>query len=168
MSILSQRLAPARGEPTGRSTQAPNLAWESRPIITSKTSDCGRSKEAYLAPDVSREVIQQYLEEYRIRVITYDNRDQTHRNLVRLIESISDFTPPRIAVRASQAVADASGSPLGSGAAAPGFFVFTKLSVHTDWESKRIQVMVAALRSAVPRLVGLQHFSLQQAFELVG
>jgi hypothetical protein len=122
----------------------------------------------WIAPDVSHDIIEEYLEEYRIRVITYDNHDHSHRNLVRLIESISDFIPPRIAVRASRAVAEASRSPLGASAAAPGFFVFTKLSVHTDWESKRIQVMVAALRSAVQRLIRLQRFSLQQALELVG
>jgi hypothetical protein len=122
----------------------------------------------WIAPDVSREVVQEYLEKYRIRVITYDNRDQTHHNLVRLVETISDFVPPRITVHISQAMAKASESPLGENAAAPGFFVFTKLSAQTDWESKRIEIMVAALRSAVPRLVGLPSFSLQQALEIVG
>src|SRR5260370_36952897 len=122
----------------------------------------------WIAPDVGQDVVREYLEKYRIRVITYDNRDHSHQNLARLVETISDFVPSRVSVHISQAVAKASDSPLGSSAAAPGFFVFTKLSTHTDWEKKRTEIMVAALRSAVPHLVGLQSFSLQQALELVG
>jgi hypothetical protein len=122
----------------------------------------------WIAPDVSNSAIRDYLEKYRIRVVTYDNRDRTHQNLVRLVESISDFVPPRIAVRVSSPVAKTSQSPLGGNAAAPGFFVFTKLSANTEWEKRRIDIVVAALRSAVPRLVGSASFSLQKALEIVG
>src|SRR5262249_39225153 len=80
----------------------------------------------WIAPDVAHDVVREYLEKYRIRVISYDNRDQTHHNLVRLVESISDFVPPRITVHISSSVAKASESPLGRNAAAPGFFVFYK------------------------------------------
>jgi len=47
----------------------------------------------WIAPDVSQDVAREYLEKYRIRVISYDNRDGTHRNLVKLVETLSDFAP---------------------------------------------------------------------------
>src|SRR5262249_13720052 len=45
---------------------------------------------------------------------------------------------------------------------------FTKLSADVEWERKRIDVAVAALRSAVPTLVGAAPFSLAKALEVVG
>jgi SIR2-like domain len=122
----------------------------------------------WIAPDVDPTVAREYLEKYRIRVITYDNRDRTHRNLVRLVEGISDFVPPRLSVHLGAAVARASESPLGTSAAAPGFFVFTKLSAHRDFEAKRIAIMVAALRAAVQRLSEMPSFSIEHALEISG
>jgi hypothetical protein len=106
----------------------------------------------WIAPDVPYTVVREYLEKYRIRVITYDNRDGNHSNLARLVESISDFVPPRLSIPVNKTIAGASSSPLGTNAAAPGFFVFTKVSPYTDLQSKRIEIMVAALRSAVQTL----------------
>jgi SIR2-like domain len=122
----------------------------------------------WIAPDVHPTIVREYLEKYRIRVVSYDNRDGTHRNLARLVEQISDFVPPRLSIHRAAANERASGSPLGTSAGAPGFFVFTKLSAQTDFEEKRISVMVAALRAAVPRLLELPSFSVQQALEISG
>lgn len=121
----------------------------------------------WIAPDVPFVVVREYLEKYRIRVITYDNRDGTHANLARLIESVSDFVPPRLSIHVSKAVANASVSPLGSDAAAPGFFVFTQLAPYTDFEAKRIEIMIAALKSTMP-LFSTRSFSIEEALQSAG
>ena len=112
----------------------------------------------WIAPDVAWEATREYLERYRIRVVSYDNRDRSHSNLVRLVETLSDFVPSRVSVHVSQAVAQVVDSPLGANAAAPGFFVFTRLSQQTDFEVKQTEVMVGALRAVLPKLHGGPHF----------
>ena len=47
----------------------------------------------WVAPNAKPEERREFLEKYRIRVISYDNQDGTHKNLLRLIENISDFIP---------------------------------------------------------------------------
>jgi len=84
----------------------------------------------WISPDVTPETAREYLEKYRIRVIPYDNRDGEHKSLIRLIENISDFISPRTSVHIQEQIARISQSPLGDNAAAPGFFVFNKLSTH--------------------------------------
>ncbi len=122
----------------------------------------------WIAPDVSPEQRTEFLEKYRIRVISYDNRDGGHRNLLRLIESISDFIPPRTTIGIQENISQLSHSPLGSGAGAPGFFVFNKLAWRNDYDEKRIDVVIAAIQSAVPKLESLEQFTLQMALELAG
>jgi hypothetical protein len=122
----------------------------------------------WIAPDVSRATAKEFLEKYRIRVITYDNQDGTHRNLARLVNTISDFVPPRITVHLSEALRNATVSPLGNNAAAPGFFVFNKLSSQNDFEEKRADVLVAALYGMAPKLKTIPPFSLQEALGIAG
>lgn len=122
----------------------------------------------WIAPDVAPDQARRYLEEYRIRVITYDNSDKGHRNLVRLIEQIDDFVPPRTAVRISSRIASMSQSALGENAAATGFFVFNKLSASEDFESKRVDVLLAALRASLLHLEDAATFSLEDALRLSG
>ena len=51
----------------------------------------------WLAPDIPLEQSREYLEKYRIRVVSYDNRDGSHQNLSRLIEnSIAVRLPPHV------------------------------------------------------------------------
>src|SRR5205823_14008948 len=58
--------------------------------------------------------------------------------------------------------------PLGCNAAAPGFFVFAKLSEQTDVETKQTDAMVAAIRAVLQKLQSLPRFSIQQALEMAG
>ena len=110
----------------------------------------------------------EYLENYRIRVISYDNSDGSHRNLVRLVKHISDFVPPRVSIPITQSLARVSESPLGRNAAAPGFFVFNKLAAQTSFDEKRVEVVTSAIRSALPQLQPADPFTLAEALELVG
>ena len=122
----------------------------------------------WIAPDASREQIREYLENYRIRVISYDNKDGTHANLLRLIEHISDFVHPRQSIGIQEQIAKVSKSPLGENAAAPGFFVFNKLVGQSQYEEKRVEIIIAAMQSALPALSSKVEFSLKEAFELSG
>ena len=122
----------------------------------------------WIAPDVSVDASKEYLENYRIRVISYDNRDGSHRNLVNLVKSISDFVPPRDSIPIRQSLARVSESPLGGNAAAPGFFVFNKLAAQTSFDGKRVDVVAAAISAALPQLQQADPFTLAEALELVG
>ena len=53
----------------------------------------------WIAPDVPLTQSRDYLENYRIHVISYDNRDGSHSNLYRIIENVNRFVYPRVAVR---------------------------------------------------------------------
>jgi hypothetical protein len=122
----------------------------------------------WIAPDVPVTTIREYLKEFKIRVISYDNTDGTHRNLLRLIENISQFIPPRTAVRIKDQIAKVSQSPLGNNAAAPGFYVFNKLSIQGDFDQKRVGIITAAMQSTLPLLSSADEFSLEKAFEISG
>jgi len=122
----------------------------------------------WLAPDVSTSQATEYLEKYRIRVISYDNRDGEHRSLVHLIETISDFVPPRQAIHVQEQIARSYQSPLGNNAGAPGFFVFNKLAVQGDHEQKRTDVVLAIIQSAIPHLKSIEPFTINKALEVAG
>jgi len=122
----------------------------------------------WIAPDVPEEKVKQYLEKFRIRVISYDNRDGQHRNLLRLIENISEFVQPRTSVQIKDSVARIATSPLGQDAAAPGFYVFNRLAGLEKFEKSRVDIILAAMESAIPTLTRLGRFTIKEAFELSG
>lgn len=122
----------------------------------------------WIAPNVAPHLLKEYLETYRIRVISYDNQDGEHRNLVRLIENITDFVPPRTAIHIQQQIAKASQSVLETDAASPGFFVFNRLSIKEDFEEKRVAAIAAAIQSTLPKIKYMKDFSLEKALELAG
>lgn len=122
----------------------------------------------WIAPDVKDTQKREYLEKYRIRVIPYDNRDGEHKNLLRLIDSINDFIPPRTSIHISSQIQKITESPLGHNAGAPGLFVFNKLMKQGNFEEKRIAVIIAAIQSVLPVLSSQNHFSLKTALEYAG
>ncbi len=122
----------------------------------------------WIAPDVPEKVRREYLEKYRVRVITYDNRDGEHRNLVKLIGNINDFIPPHQVIDIQKQIEGVSHSPLGANAAAPGFFVFKAFCAERNFEEKRIDVVVSAIQSTIPELSKLEAFTLEDALQMVG
>ena len=122
----------------------------------------------WIAPDARPGDRRELLEKYRIRVISYDNQDGKHTNLLRLIENISNFVPPRTSISIQEEINRISQSPLGKDSAAPGFFVFNKLLATTDIEFKRPEIILAAIQSSFPKLASLGEFTLDNALEHVG
>ena len=122
----------------------------------------------WIAPDVTWQESKEFLERYRIRVIPYDNRDGKHRNLLRLIENITDFIPPRTSIHIRVPIAHVAQSPLGQNAAAPGFFVFNKLAKQTDFDEKRVDIVLAAIQSILPKLAGSSDFDVKTALGTAG
>jgi hypothetical protein len=122
----------------------------------------------WLTADATPEQTREYLEKFRIRLIPYDNRDGTHRNLLRLVEQVSQFVPPRTAVRLSHALEQATVSPLGVDAAAPGFFVFNRLAAREEHEDERCAVLVAALQATIGKLATRPQFTLEYALGVAG
>lgn len=122
----------------------------------------------WIAPDVKPKQAKEFLEKYRIRVIPYDNRDGEHRNLFPLIEHISNFLHSRTTVQIQQHIAKASQSPLGINAAAPGFFVFNKLALQSDFDEKRIDIVIAAIQATIPKLISYGEFTLETVLEIIG
>jgi hypothetical protein len=122
----------------------------------------------WIAPNVPEDMVRQYLERFRIRVISYDNRDGGHRNLYRLVENLSEFVPPRTTVQIKPSVAKIAASPLGQDAAAPGFYVFNRLAALDNFEEQRADIILAAMESAMPTLSKGGDFTLKHAFEVSG
>lgn len=122
----------------------------------------------WIAPDINNATITEFLNEYRIRLIPYDNQDGTHKNLITLINHISDFIPPRLSIGIKQELDQTAHSPLGSDAAAPGFFVFNKLASLDNYEQKRVDVVIAALQGIFCKLNSLNEFTIEDTLELLG
>ncbi len=122
----------------------------------------------WIAPDVPHATAREFLEKLSIRVISYDNRDGTHNNLCRLIETVSEFIPPRTAVHISPEVDLLSRPHPEESAAATAIYVFNKLNVQQDFDDKRVDVVMSALQSAIPLLPSPDNFDLQSALEIGG
>lgn len=122
----------------------------------------------WIAPDIKYDECKELLENYRIRVIPYDNRDGCHKNLVKLIENISEFIPHRTVISIQEQIARVSSSPLGSNAAAPGFFVFNIFYEKSDFETKRINIVTSAIKSTLPELDEFDKFTFQDALDIAG
>jgi len=122
----------------------------------------------WIAPNISYQESRDFLEKYRIRVIPYDNRDGEHKNLVKLIENISEFVPSRLTVGVQEQIRRVSTSPLGDNAAAPGFFVFNIFAQKTDFEKKRVDIVISAIMSTLPELTNLGEFTLRDAVNMAG
>lgn len=122
----------------------------------------------WIAPNISYQESRDFLEKYRIRVIAYDNRDGEHKNLVNLIENISEFVPSRLTVGVQEQIKRVSTSPLGDNAAAPGFFVFNIFAQKADFEEKRVDIVISAITSTLPELSNLGEFTLKDAVNMAG
>jgi len=122
----------------------------------------------WLAPFVDTIYRKEYLENYRIRIIPYDNSDGKHSGLLQLIKTISDFVPPRISIRIKKNIESVSSSPLGPQAGAPGLFVFNKILKHIDISKKRWEVIKSAILASLTRLSNEKEFTLDYALKLFG
>ncbi len=122
----------------------------------------------WIAPDVAPSKIKEFLVNYRIRVVSYDNSDGQHANLFRLLQSVSDFVPSRTKIRMKKQIADAIESPLGVNSAAPGFYVFNKMLKYADYDKKRIEIMLAAIKSALPLYYKKEKFTVAEVLESAG
>jgi len=149
----------------GHSLSDPNI----RHVLEAAQQGAGVHKPVcWIAPDVPLSQAREYLEKYRIRVISYDNRDGSHSNLYRMIENVGRFVYPRVAVRIRRELAQVISSPLGQNVAAPGFFVFTKLLKLKNFDQARVTAICAAIQSVIPELRKLKHFTLEEAVHLAG
>jgi hypothetical protein len=116
----------------------------------------------WIAPDVPFEERKHYLDKYRIRVVPYSNVSGDHKNLIRLIEHINDFMPPRLAVHMSQQIGEIYSSIRADSAAAPAFYVYNRLSPQ-NFDEKRLEILLAIIESSAPALKKLAGFSIHEA-----
>lgn len=121
----------------------------------------------WIAPNVSDQDRRRLLEQYRIRVVPYEDRDGQHRNLVKLIESLSAFVPPRTVIQVKEQMEKVTLRPKPH-AAAVGFFVFNELCKQKDFEERRVDIVVNAIQAALPEISDLGKFSLENALEMSG
>ncbi len=122
----------------------------------------------WIAPNVPVKDRRELLEDYRIRVVTYEDRDGQHRNLARLIESLSEFVPPRTVVQVQEQIEKLTRLSLQPHAAAPGFFVFNEVCRQIDFEQKRIDIVLSAIQAALPEINDLGHFTFEKALAIAG
>ena len=122
----------------------------------------------WIAPNAPPNLAKDLLDLYRIRVISYHDEDGQHRNLVRLIETVGNFLPPRTAIRIRSEIDAVSKSSLGENAAAPGFYVFNTLIQHADFDKRRIDIVTAAIQAVLPKLGSFGDFEFRQALTVAG
>jgi hypothetical protein len=140
-----------------------------RHILELAKKGCGVTRPiCWIAPHVDTQTRQEYLLKHRIRVIPYDNSDGKHSGLLRVIQTISDFIPPRTSVQIQQNIAAVSKSPLGVNAAAPGFFVFNRLSKFVDIDKMHDEALLGAIQSSLPALSSKNFFDIHDVPLLLG
>lgn len=123
----------------------------------------------WLAPDANDDQRREFLEKHRIRVVPYDNRDGNHANLLRLLQDVSQFVPPREGITIQTELAAAIPSGLKSdSAAASALMVYSKLSESDPIETMRNRLIVTAIESAIPELATRESFTLEDALLLAG
>lgn len=105
-----------------------------------------------------------WLREHRIKVIPYENSRGDHSGLLRILESIARFVPPRSTVKRDLFVDPPAASKRSAGAS---MFVFNIASSQADYEPKRLEVLVAALKAVAPRMTEPE-FTLQEALSAAG
>jgi len=121
----------------------------------------------WIAPNVREGDRRKLLNEYRIRVVPYEDRDGGHKNLVKLIETLNECIPPRTVFRVREQIEKVTPPP-GSHVAASGFFVFNEFCKQKDFEEKRLDIVIGAMEAALPEISELGKFSLEKALELGG
>lgn len=123
----------------------------------------------WLAPDANDDQRREFLEKHRIRVVSYDNRDGKHTNLLRLLRDVTQFVPPRerIAIQTELAAAIPTASQ-SDAAAASALLVYSRMSESDPLEKMRVRLIVAALESSVPELASRESFTLQEGLSLAG
>ncbi len=122
----------------------------------------------WIAPDITIGESLEYLEHLRVRVIRYDNKDGSHANLLRLLESIDQFVFARTEIRIREEISQTVESAKEYSAASPGFYVFTRLAAQPNFELLRLEAMCGAILSVVPMLKERGTFSLEEALTLAG
>ena len=122
----------------------------------------------WIAPEGDRVDRRRYLRDYRIHVVPYSNSDGQHHNLGTLLAHIGRFLPSRSQIRATQRVLKMWEAAETDDTGAAGLFVFNRVLETGDMESARIDVILAALQAALPRLRALDHFTIQRALREAG
>ena len=122
----------------------------------------------WIAPNVPMKDRKELLENYRIRVVPYDDTDGRQKNLARLIECLNDFIPPRPVIRVQEQIEKVSLLSNKPNAAAPGFFVFNEVCKKGDFGERRIDIILSAMESALAEINDLGGFRLVDAFKLAG
>lgn len=122
----------------------------------------------WLAPDVPATTAREFLEQYRIHVITYPNSDGTHRALGRVLHQVDQFIPRRTSIAVRRHIAAVAESPLGKDAGAPGFFVYNRLSKQSDSDTKRLDIAVAAIEAVSETLLGQVSVTVESALKTAG
>ena len=74
----------------------------------------------WIGPDISLAESKDLLERYRIRVIAYDNRDNSHSNLERLLTLTNIFIPSSVQRKMSERLSD---TQISENTSAPGFYL---------------------------------------------
>ncbi len=122
----------------------------------------------WITSDVDLEERKKYLEDYRIRLVPYDNKSGDHRNLSSLLNHLDKFVPPRTAVHIKSRISEICQKSSESDAGAVGFFVYNRLETSKAIEKKRIDITLAAIQAILPKLSKSKDFELREVLEYAG
>jgi hypothetical protein len=121
----------------------------------------------WIAPDVTMSQANEYLERYRIRVISYPSSPD-HRGLLNLVRTVSQFVIPREGVGIRRSIAEVVQTGRRGDPAATAVYVFNRIAPHVDLGDLQAEVAMAAIESILPELRVRPSFSMDDALDAVG
>ena len=137
-----------------------------RHVLEAAKTGAGVSQPVcWIAPDVPNDDIRLYLEQFRIRVISYDNKDGDHRNLRLYLKRLSDFVPRRTSIHI-KTESNRTDQPVNAGAS--GFFVYNRLQQVKDIDNIQVAVLIAAIQSSLAFLESKGSFTIEEALNAAG
>jgi hypothetical protein len=121
----------------------------------------------WIAPNISELDRREYLNKFRIRVVSYDDKNGRHNNLVKLIQSVNEFIPSRVLTNVKQDIEKVLPIAIHTSAVSS-FYVFNEVCKQTEYDKKRIEIVNSAIESSLPEINELGTFTLEQALEVAG
>lgn len=121
----------------------------------------------WIAPDVTTTQATEFLEKYRIRVISYPSSPD-HRGLLNVVRTASQFVIPREGVRIRQSIAEVVKTGRKGNPAATAVYVFNRVAPHVDLNDLQTEVAIASVESVLPEMRVRPCFSIEDALDVVG
>jgi len=135
-------------------------------VEAAKRGSMANRPVCWMAPDVTPSDAAEYYSRYRIRVIPYPSGSD-HAGLTSIVRTVSRFTIRRAQLTVRPAVAAVLEEATRGDRSAAAVYVFNRVSPRVDLEVLRLDVAVASIEAALPR-IGTAPFGVEGLLRSLG